>query len=504
MNVSVDSTPSVARIRLTMSRSWSSSSHTVSTRRSTEPGGDHHVVDLVELGERIRDRAGVPPRAHADHGLPGEADLQRVGDGHDLHHARVEQPLHTLTDGRLGEPDGGGDPRIGPPAVLLQLLDDRARDVVEDQPAPRIATRDRPPSTGSVVEWPRPRGIVASGTVAGAVFGRPTGLPATPRRAWTASGRGTAGPWRTECRGRPAASGPCSASGRAPSSWGWPRWRCPTSTAPPPPSSPPCSRSCWSPRSSSSSPSPARHARDARASVPLAGAVLVVAVLLLLSTDAALRWLWILIAAGRGRLDGVGGVADPAFGGLSGTRDCGHGPAPRAVRAHRRRLRGDRADDRPVGPRPPARRAARRAARPRGRAGRRHRGRAGRAAGLRHPRPRPGRPGARAGLRPPARPADRAGGGRPHRRRRPAADAADRLAHARAHRRRRPAAGDAAPHPAPAGPQESRQEDGRVLHRGRRLPPGARLAVRRGQLQLPRPGDGVDQPPAASSSRASR
>lgn len=31
-------------------------------------------------------------------------------------------------------------------------------------------------------------------------------------------------------------------------------------------------------------------------SVPLAGAVLVVAVLLLLSTDAALRWLWILIA----------------------------------------------------------------------------------------------------------------------------------------------------------------------------------------------------------------
>ena len=31
-------------------------------------------------------------------------------------------------------------------------------------------------------------------------------------------------------------------------------------------------------------------------SVPLAGAVLVVAVLLLMSTDAALRWLWILIA----------------------------------------------------------------------------------------------------------------------------------------------------------------------------------------------------------------
>ena len=37
MKVSVDSTPSMARIRLTMSSSWSSSSHTVSTRRSTEP-----------------------------------------------------------------------------------------------------------------------------------------------------------------------------------------------------------------------------------------------------------------------------------------------------------------------------------------------------------------------------------------------------------------------------------------------------------------------------------
>jgi hypothetical protein len=36
--------------------------------------------------------------------------------------------------------------------------------------------------------------------------------------------------------------------------------------------------------------------RTLLAMVPLAGAVLVVAVLLLLSTDAALRWLWILIA----------------------------------------------------------------------------------------------------------------------------------------------------------------------------------------------------------------
>ena len=57
-------------------------------------------------------------------------------------------------------------------------------------------------------------------------------------------------------------------------------------------------------------------------SVPLAGAVLVVAVLLLLSTDAALRWLWVLIAAGRGRLDRVGRVADPTIRALTGATDC--------------------------------------------------------------------------------------------------------------------------------------------------------------------------------------
>ena len=47
----------------------------------------------------------------------------------------VEQPLDALADGGLGEPDRGGDPRVGTPAVLLQLLDDRPRDVVEHQPA---------------------------------------------------------------------------------------------------------------------------------------------------------------------------------------------------------------------------------------------------------------------------------------------------------------------------------------------------------------------------------
>ena len=56
--------------------------------------------------------------------------------------------------------------------------------------------------------------------------------------------------------------------------------------------------------------------------MPLAGAVLVVAVLLLLSTDAELRWLWSADRARGGRLDGDGGVADPALGLLSGATDC--------------------------------------------------------------------------------------------------------------------------------------------------------------------------------------
>ena len=33
-------------------------------------------------------------------------DLQRIGDRDDLHHAGVEQPLHPLADGGLGQPDG--------------------------------------------------------------------------------------------------------------------------------------------------------------------------------------------------------------------------------------------------------------------------------------------------------------------------------------------------------------------------------------------------------------
>ena len=67
----------------------------------------------------------------ADHRLPAEAELERVGDGHDLHDPGLGEPLDPLPHGGLGEPDGLADRGVGASAVLLQLLDDRLGHVVE-------------------------------------------------------------------------------------------------------------------------------------------------------------------------------------------------------------------------------------------------------------------------------------------------------------------------------------------------------------------------------------
>src|SRR4028119_2040481 len=45
----------------------------------------------------------------------------------------VAPPLHPLADGGLRQPDGVRDPGVGTPAVLLELLDDRPGDVVQDE-----------------------------------------------------------------------------------------------------------------------------------------------------------------------------------------------------------------------------------------------------------------------------------------------------------------------------------------------------------------------------------
>ncbi len=83
------------------------------------------------LGELVGDTVEVALDADADHGLAGEADLERIGDRDDLHDPRVEQPLDPLAHGGLGQADGLADRGVRPAAVLLELLDDRLGDVVE-------------------------------------------------------------------------------------------------------------------------------------------------------------------------------------------------------------------------------------------------------------------------------------------------------------------------------------------------------------------------------------
>ena len=95
------------------------------------PGGDHDVVDLGDRGERVGDRRTSPSTRMPIMACRWKPDLERVGDRDDLHDALVEQPLHPLPDGRLGQPDRLADGRVRPPAVLLQLLDDRLGHLVE-------------------------------------------------------------------------------------------------------------------------------------------------------------------------------------------------------------------------------------------------------------------------------------------------------------------------------------------------------------------------------------
>src|SRR3954451_6324217 len=82
---------------------------------------DDDIGDFWHLGDLAGDCFDVAFTPDADHRLTGEADLQRVGDRDDLHHATVEQALHALPDGGLREPDRLADSRVRSPTVFLQL-----------------------------------------------------------------------------------------------------------------------------------------------------------------------------------------------------------------------------------------------------------------------------------------------------------------------------------------------------------------------------------------------
>ncbi len=88
-------------------------------------GGQHDVVDGVDLRQLLGDLRGVPPRAaDPNHRLSGEPpQLERIGHRDDLHDTGIHQTLHPLAHRRLREPDGLTDRGIGTTAVLLQLLD---------------------------------------------------------------------------------------------------------------------------------------------------------------------------------------------------------------------------------------------------------------------------------------------------------------------------------------------------------------------------------------------
>ena len=194
----------------------------------------------------------------------------------------------------------------------------------------------------------------------------------------------------------------------------------------------------------------------------------------------------------RRGVDGVRGLGDPPRGRLTAVGRLRGMELPAALYLPRgRRLRGHRADDRPVGPRAAARRPARRPCSP-----------ARRSAPAGSPAARPcGWPTTSSPRCRSARSASRPSVVRPGRRIElvetvlTAGDARPlmRLSAWRM-RTRADGAAEAAPDAAPRGRRLAGQPAGdrRLLHRGRRLPPGARVAVRHRQLQLARSGVRLD------------
>src|ERR1022692_3624760 len=87
------------------------------------PRCDDHIVDFIHAREEVGHRLDVADAPDADH--------QRVSHRDARHPSGVDQPLHPLAHRGLGQPDRLADRRVGAPAVLLKLLDDLLRDVIE-------------------------------------------------------------------------------------------------------------------------------------------------------------------------------------------------------------------------------------------------------------------------------------------------------------------------------------------------------------------------------------
>src|SRR5215210_3874767 len=99
------------------------------------PGSDDDVVDLREFRDRvghIEETVALAP--DADHRLLLEPELERVGDADDLEDSALDEPIRPGSHRGLRHPEVGRDLGEGPPAVLLEVLDDplvECRDVVD-------------------------------------------------------------------------------------------------------------------------------------------------------------------------------------------------------------------------------------------------------------------------------------------------------------------------------------------------------------------------------------
>ena len=105
-------------------------------------GGDDDVGDLGDRAIFSARRSGRLPR-DPDHRHAPVPELQRIGDRDDLHHARLEQALHALAHGGLGQADGGAQLRVRR-GRRLQLFDDGPVDLVEPGLGRRFSPRASP------------------------------------------------------------------------------------------------------------------------------------------------------------------------------------------------------------------------------------------------------------------------------------------------------------------------------------------------------------------------
>ena len=186
--MSVLATPGTARISSLRRRSRSSSSSQTSSAEHVErPGRDHEVVDLGQAGEPVGDGADVTVDADADHGHAPEPQHHRVGDGHDLGDADLDQPPHALAHRRLRQPHLLRELRVRPTAVVLERLDETLVDVVERDGSGRFGHRwrmtRRPPAPQAIRRSDRSPSRIR------APSGFPAAIPCVACRRVRAAGR---------------------------------------------------------------------------------------------------------------------------------------------------------------------------------------------------------------------------------------------------------------------------------------------------------------------------